>query len=56
MEAHDLEDELKRERDMNEILLAWNQELVAQLDVECQEKTDTQLVNFFLCDRARVRL
>jgi hypothetical protein len=39
--AQDFEDELKRECAVNEMLLAQNQELIAQLDAEHQEKTIT---------------
>jgi hypothetical protein len=37
-EAQDFEDELKWEWVVNQMLLAWNQELVDLLDAEHQEK------------------
>jgi hypothetical protein len=47
VEAKNFEDELMWMSIMNEMLLARNQELEAQLKAEHQEKTSMQLIYFF---------
>jgi hypothetical protein len=51
-EAQNFEDDLKRVSALNKTLLAQNQELEAQLAIECQEKAGKHLSKLFNYDHA----
>jgi hypothetical protein len=55
-EAQNFEDELTWMSGMNEMLLARNKELEAQLEGKHQEKNGMQLISFFFYDHAQVCL